>query len=182
MNIRKIIVRSIMFISSYAPLYVFLLILQYEDIKKSAWSSLSIMFLLVMIFFISVSAFSLICIRNSIVGNAYRIMNVKRPNGSVITYVFTYIVPILSISIKNVPNLIVNLLLFILVWFLYIRLNLVFMNPLWALFGYITYEDQDNYIITDIPFEQLSKTNCSLKGSYLVNDVFLAKKKDNLII
>ena len=50
MNIRKIIVRSIMFISSYAPLYVFLLILQYEDIKKSAWSSLSIMFLLVMIF------------------------------------------------------------------------------------------------------------------------------------
>ena len=109
-------------------------------------------------------------------------MNVKRPNGSVITYVFTYIVPILSISIKNVPNLIVNLLLFILVWFLYIRLNLVFMNPLWALFGYITYEDQDNYIITDIPFEQLSKTNCSLKGSYLVNDVFLAKKKDNLII
>lgn len=182
MNIRKLLVRSMMFVSSYAPLYVFLLILQYEDIKNNACSGLSIMFLIIMFLFILVSVFSLICIWNSIAGNTYRIMNVKRPNSSVITYVFTYIVPILSISIKNVPNLIVNLLLFILVWFLYIRLDLVFMNPLWALFGYITYEDQGDYIITDIPFEQLSKINCSLKGSYLINDVFLAKKKDNLTI
>lgn len=181
MDLKKIMVRSIMFISSYAPLYVFLLILQYNQLQKWDTSYLVLSFLVLMIFFILVSLFSIYSINNIPQGNTYRIQHIKQAKENIISYVFTYIVPILSISLENIPVVIVNLLLFCLVWLLYVKLNLVYLNPLWALFGYVTYEDNDKYIITDISFDSLKRINIPLNGTYLVNNVFLARQKDNAL-
>lgn len=179
MNIKTVVVRSIMFISSYAPLYVFLLILQYDQLGKWRTNNLVLGFIILMVIFILISVFSIWCIKKSPLGNTYKIKNIKQAKENIISYVFTYIVPILSVSIEKPPIAIVNLLLFILVWLLYIKLNLVYLNPLWTIFGFITYEDDDKYIISDIRYDDLKRLSIPLKGIYLVNNVFLAKKKDN---
>lgn len=179
---RKILVRSMMFISSYSPLYLFLLILQYDNYHKTltVGNKFLGLFVAVMFIFILISIYSMYILKVSSGANRLVVGKVKRANDSVISYVFTYIIPVLSFSLDSVPIILVNLLLFMLIWFLYIKLNLMYLNPLWALQGYIAYEMDDNYIITDMMVDDIKRREGkTLKGFFLVNGIFVAKKKDN---
>lgn len=53
------------------------------------------------------------------------------------------------------------------------KLNLIFINPLWTIFGYVAYEYKDGYIITDMPIEELRRRN-TVNGVFLVNGIFLS--------
>ena len=189
---REIIVKSIMFISSYFPLYVFLAIQQfdaflniYNTIKTLEFNkinSFELFFCLIVIVFIAISILSIILLRDGDYYNLFCFKDIKRANDDVISYVFTYIIPILSFSLDKPSTLLVNCLLFLLIWFLYIRLSLIYLNPLWALFGYISYESDNGYIITDMLMNEIKRRkDKQLNGYYLTNGVFVAKRKYNQI-
>lgn len=58
-------------------------------------------------------------------------------------------------------------------------LNLIYINPFWALFGYVVYRDLNKEIlITNISRESL-KNKKSVYGYYLSNDIFVAHRKNN---
>ena len=84
-------------------------------------------------------------------------------------------------KIINKYEIIVNILLFILIGYLYIRLNLLYLNPLWSMFGYIPYRvNNDTILITNYKISELKiklKNNQSIKGFYMANDIFIAKKE-----
>ena len=67
------------------------------------------------------------------------IENIERPDDTIISYIMTYIIPIVTVNSISKYEIIVNILLFILIGYLYIRLNLLYLNPLWSMFGYIPY-------------------------------------------
>ncbi|WP_441562090.1 hypothetical protein ACSZOP_07135 [Colibacter massiliensis] len=179
--IKAIFVRSIMFISSYFPLYILLLISQGDLLlpfgnttQKLTWYSGS--FIVALGILIVISLISILLLKNAPIGSYCNPVNMKRPDDKVMNYVFIYIIPILGLSFNDFHSVIVNVLLFLMIWFLYIKLDLIFVNPLWSLFGYISYEYDGGYIITDIRYEDVVRTKTPLLGCYLTNRIFLARK------
>ena len=181
---REWLVRSIMFVSSYLPLYILLLIYQWESIFNNIFSiNLNVMPVGVFIFLlfgIGISFLSVFLLKHVTAGNTCRVQEVKRPDDKVMDYVFTYILPIVSLSIENPVTVWGNLLLFLLLWYLYVRLNLLFINPLWVICGYTSYEYLNGHLITDMRFDEI-KNREELEGVFLANGVFLAHRKENPI-
>ena len=178
----RFIVKSLMFISSYLPLYMLLIILDWSlvlDIyyQRASTSTFFIVGLLAVL--IAISVITLILFIKIETGNYCQYKIINRPDDKVISYIFTYIVPILSLDITNINKIIVNLALVALVWGLYIKLDLFYLNPALVFMGYVTYTTDDKTIITDIPYSQLKRETGSLSGCFITNDIFIAKKKYN---
>lgn len=180
-RVLNIFIKSIMFISSYFPLYVMLIILYARKImtgfyeKNIVW----IISFIVLLILIAISFGSLILLKAGTGNRKKAIENLERPDDTVLSYIMTYIIPLVANEDSSVEVYIVNILLFILIGYIYLRLNLIYLNPLWAMFGHIVYRDSNkDIIITNLSRESLRNKKV-LYGYYLSNDIFVAHKKDN---
>lgn len=173
--------KIIMFISSYFPLYIMLLILYFENYKDVGNNPTMKKYLLLIcvIIFIIISFCSIILLYVSKGNRKVTVEKLERPDDTIISYIMTYIIPLLSIDITKKSTILVNFILFLVIGYLYIRLNLVYLNPLWAIFGYLSYRfDDDKILITNIRYNNLKKFK-ELNGYYLLNSIFVAQKRDN---
>lgn len=179
----------LLFISSYFPLYIFILILKgdvlYRGVINDTFSSASIFFFLlilllilslVVVFYVKFKKFR---------ENRKKILFVERENDSIMNYIFTYIIPLMSIFYdeNSIQLIFVNILLFLLLWYLYIKLKVLHLNPLLALIGFIPYKINDGILITNITYNQLLEFKTlgqELRGISIDPGIFLAKKSDNL--
>ncbi len=181
---KRILVKGILFISSYFPLYIFLLILNidsYNSTEKIQRIPV-IIFLVSMLLCIIISIVSLTAIVVSKNGTKkLMIENIERPDDTILSYIMTYIIPILTVNNMDKYQIFVNILLFILIGYLYIRLNLLYLNPLWSMFGYISYRvNNDTVLITNYKMADLKnkvKNKQSIEGFYMANGIFIAKKE-----
>lgn len=109
------------------------------------------------------------------------IENIERPDDTIISYIMTYIIPIVTVNNISKYEIIVNILLFILIGYLYIRLNLLYLNPLWSMFGYIPYRiNNDTILITNYKMPELKnkqKNGQLIKGFFMANDIFIAQRE-----
>ena len=170
-KICNIMFRIIMFISSYFPLYIMILILYISKLSKG-----TIIFIVVLI---CISIISLIIFK---LGKGTREINFddfENPDDAVLSYVMTYIIPLINNGDNLKEVYIVNILLFILIGYIYIRLNLIYLNPLWAMFGYVIYRNTNRDIIITNVSRHALRHKKGLKGYYISNDIFIAHKKDN---
>ncbi|NLB91699.1 MAG: hypothetical protein GX786_10840 [Clostridiales bacterium] len=166
--------KILMFVSSYFPLYVMLIILNWENILKSTIMACVLGPLILL------SLGSVYLLHKGKGNRSETIGKISRPDDVVISYIMTYIIPLMSGMDGNKATIIVNFLLYLLIGYMYIRLNLVYINPLWAIWGYIVYrEESERIIITNLPYDYIKKQN-ELIGYYIMNDIFVAKKSDNL--
>lgn len=173
-----------MFLSSYFPLYIMMLLMYFEKYNNVCADPTlkKVIFLLGCCGAIIISVVSVFLLLKSGGNKEFKFEKIERPDDTVISYIMTYIIPLLSIDIAKNSTIAVNFLLFIVIGYLYIRLNLVYLNPLWAIFGYVSYRvDDDKILITNIPSNNLKKLR-AVYGYYLVNSIFVAKQKDNLIV
>ncbi|MBS5720854.1 MAG: hypothetical protein KHW50_00490 [Clostridium sp.] len=181
---KKNLMKCLLFISSYFPLYFFLLVLNfdqynsYEKIKRIP----IIIFLISMLICMIVSLISIVLIKVSKNGTKkILIENIERPDDTIISYIMTYIIPIVTVNNISKYEIIVNILLFILIGYLYIRLNLLYLNPLWSMFGYIPYRiNNDTILITNYKMSELKnkqKNGQLIKGFFMVNDIFIAQRE-----
>lgn len=180
---------SCLFISSYFPLYIFIVVIKYESILNSFFvedSYLSKLLFFILVFLIIISIFVACVIKfTNINSNLRRITSVERDSDSIISYIFTYIIPIMSAfndTSVSYSFILVNLLLFLMVWYLYIKLSILYLNPLLAAIGYIPYRVNDGIILTDMTYNELlefKRLNINIRGESIVSGIFLAKRKDN---
>lgn len=70
--------------------------------------------------------------------------NIKSKEFEHLTFIATYVLPLLAYQIKDVKSFIVFLLLLILIGFLYVKLNWYYLNPVLLLFGYSIYSAEAN--------------------------------------
>ncbi len=181
--------RITMFISSYFPLYVMLLIQNsnnYNTIDKIIGliypvNYKMILFIGVLLFFILISFISIIDIKRTKGNEYYSINKIHRPDDTVISYMMTYIIPLLTTNDLSNQTILINIFLFSLIGYMYIRLNLIYLNPLWSVFGYIMYKtDTDMILITDIPYFRIKSLNNSrVKGRLLGSNIYLIQKREN---
>lgn len=166
-----------MFILSFSPLYILLIIINLQILQDSFLAG-DYSFFIIISMFLGISIITLILFIQLPAMNAIDFRSIRMPKDSVISYIFTYIIPLVSFDINRPETIVANLFLFFLVWLLYVRLNLFYLNPILVLLGYISYEADDKIIIINIPYYRLLHTN-HLRGSYFTNDIFIAKKVDN---
>ena len=81
-------------------------------------------------------------------------------------------------DLDNLGTVLANIFLFLLIWCLYVRLNLFYINPILSVFGYLSYEADGKIIITNIPYQKLIHTH-KLNGAYFSDEIFVAKKQAN---
>lgn len=156
-----ILYKIILFISSFAPLYVMLIIqeidraIKYENIYKLSLSIYSYWFVLIIVSIISIIS---VCIIFKDSGNeTIKVdINLEKQGDNVISYIMTYLVPLLSINPNDYINLIQNAFLFIIIGVIYIQQNLLFLNPIFSLLNYKFYKNSKNeFILSRYTIEEL---------------------------
>ncbi len=170
-----------MFISSYFPLYIMLLILHFGKLKTvfDVVTVKKVAFLICMGIGILVSLLSTLIILRGTGTKQLIITELERPDDTIISYMMTYIIPILSIDFQDYGVIAVNFIMFLLIGYLYIRLNLLYLNPLWSVAGFLAYRvNSEVVVITNIKYAELKRIN-KLKGYYVANDIFIARKESN---
>jgi hypothetical protein len=182
-KILRVFIKVEMFISSYFPLYILLLVLYWEKYNEKSdfenWKTT--LFLGVIFTLIFLSIISLFFLYKSENGTKKIIIEeIERPDDTVISYLMTYVIPIVTTN-TNMSSIIVNAILFALIGYFYIRLNLLYLNPLWSIFGYVSYRiNIDTIIVTNYKYSELKQlkiSNKGIRGVFIANDIFLAKKE-----
>ncbi|HBQ26076.1 MAG TPA: hypothetical protein DD791_06755 [Syntrophomonas sp.] len=69
----------------------------------------------------------------------YKIKSIKNENYEYLTFLTTYIIPLICIDLSNIRYVIVLAILLLLIGFIFIRMDLYYGNPTLALLGYRLY-------------------------------------------
>ncbi len=110
--------------------------------------------------------------------------NYKLIGDNIVSYIVTYLIPFMTLDLRNLPSVISNLLLFSLIASLYVRYDLEYLNPILGLAGYrvfVSTGDGRATIITRISadkLKQMKDNNIVVKKKVIVSDVFLIKPVD----
>lgn len=94
-------------------------------------------------------------------------------NIDILNYVFTYLVPMLSLNINSYGSIAANFLLIYIVGYIYIKTNQIYQNPIFLLKNIYVYELNETYqIITDINRIHLLKNFDEVKKlKYDINEI-----------
>lgn len=113
----------------------------------------------------------------------YEIISIKNENYEYLTFLTTYIIPLICIDLTKVRNVIVLGVLLVLIGFIFIRIDLYYGNPTLALMGYRLYraeikgcEAPDGIIL--ISRDRLNKAS-SIKWIPIDEYVWIAKEIKN---
>lgn len=184
-----LIMRINMFISSYFPLYLILLFLNLDKINRKCkllklikFSNIKeSLFILILLMLIMISLKTIWDLKKTRGSETYTFKNINNPDDSIISYMMTYIIPLLSSDFLSKDTLIINITLFLLIGFMYLQLNLLYLNPLWLLFGYYTYKtESDKIAISNIKYSDIKSLEGEpLRGCLLGGKIYLIQKKDN---
>lgn len=174
-SIPDILKKTTLFVSSYIPLFLFLIINSLDFCNnKSIYSQLGqlkILIPILMLIILSIILLRLVCkpkytSKFEIKSEYYN--SIEKTGENVISYLMTYIVPLMS-SIQNgkldFNNLIINIFLFIIIGIVYVKQDLVYLNPLLSCltFNVFKTKEENHYIITRLSFNKIKEfevTSC----------------------
>ncbi|HEF5707180.1 MULTISPECIES: hypothetical protein [Bacillus cereus group] len=151
----SILFRIGLYISSFFPLYVLLIVNNYK--YYTSWKKIKDILLFVdflpsifsytLILLIIFSVVYLIVIMKINLNERHQFVGVCKTEDKLLNYVVTYLVPLLSIDITKANSMLVNLGLFLLLGFIYVNNSLVYLNPLFLFFKYNVFITKDNDVI-----------------------------------
>lgn len=126
--------RLLLFSSSYSPLFVILGILnsfgnQTVSLSLFVVAIMSFLFLLFFLWY-----------EKRFESHSVTITRVSPHDADTMSYIVTYLLPFISISFSDVRNAIALCILLAVVAILYIRSNLIYVNPILSLLGYHLFE------------------------------------------
>ncbi|MGE4456613.1 MAG: hypothetical protein AB7E13_06740 [Arcobacteraceae bacterium] len=125
-----------LFLTSYSPLAIIYLIVDFDSeevcyFTNPIWS-LSAIVLIILLFIFTYLFFR--HFNNSQDNENVSIVSVSNMDGELLSYIFTYILPFLGFPEDK--KLIVSLFILVMIGFIYIRSNMIGINPIIGLFGY----------------------------------------------
>lgn len=185
-----------LFLSSYLPLYILIIIQNYSFFSSMLKNILiklngisgtikeeppyKWIFFVVIIF---LNLISFCTIHRFVISKSNRKFNItgkyEKTGDSIISYIFTYLVPLLSMDINNGNSIIVNLLLFIFIGVLYVAQDLIYLNPILALLGFSFYINDEKIIITKFSLEKLKEfeeNGYKVKGNRLGSYIYVFRE------
>ncbi|MFS0670136.1 hypothetical protein AB1L12_19740 [Peribacillus frigoritolerans] len=179
-----------LYVSSFFPLYVLLIVDNYKYF--TSWKKLEGIFLFnnflpsifsyVLTILIVLSFVSLFIILRISLNEKHQFVGIYKTEDNLLSYVVTYLVPILSIDITKANSLLVNLGLFSLLGFIYVKNSLVYLNPLFLFFKYNVFLTEKNEVlISDFDIYDLKNIEGErVRTRVLSYKIYLVRKKDSI--
>jgi len=130
----SVLIRILLFFSSYFPLFLIFTIQNYNKHGNIA------------LFPVIVGTIALIGLAlfiRWVHGSAARretVVSVQRKDSEVMSYIVTYIIPFIGLDLSIFANLFSLCLFFLMLMIIYINTNLIHINPMMNIFGYHIYE------------------------------------------
>jgi len=190
----KNFIKILFFISSYFPLFVFLVInnITPNDNKKHSykgykeiWANMDLntkIFWMTIFILIIVSILAMYFITHWMTTrHPMDVPNVNLLKDEVMSYVVTYVVPLLSLDIKNTASLIINLLLFITIGIIYVKNDLIYLNPVLSLFGYRVYSNEHRIFLSKMSSQEITRLrelNEKVIVWHIIGEVYMMKRSD----
>lgn len=173
-----------LYISSYIPLYFLILIKEYNQFFDTLVNinrpKLPSIFVYVTSFFL---IYSLCIIRKNFFGKSTETFTVSEKyetvTDSVMNYVMTYIIPMISIDFSQPITVITNFLLFVFIGIIYVKNDLIYLNPLISIRRNIFLSD-DKIVIskfTQGELKRFKKENIKVVGKKLSSNVLIYQDK-----
>jgi len=132
-------IKVILFLSSYTFLFIILMIQNYTNLK--------LLYFLGGLIVVSNLILGIVIKRcKSLADSFVKIKSLENRNSLNTAYLVTYIIPFLNINFSEITDSISLLLLFVIVGFLYIKSDMVYVNPMLNLFHFnlLKVEDKEN--------------------------------------
>lgn len=162
-------VKVCLFLVSYFPLFVIMIILHYDNsiILYASITTLSVGF---------VGLFITFYVLNRISGE-YKQATSTNPESKInFQYFLAYIIPFVAIDMDSMRQMVAYAVLFIFLGILYIRTELIYVNPTLTMLGYhlfkIKIKDENILLITKNSFEKVLKNPVVLIG----RDLYLEQR------
>ena len=181
-----------LFITSYLPLYLWLLFSNINYSKFSLDRLIAFDFdhkiiRSVFVFLIFVSIFKLWILfkldgKESI--KISRRMEISPESDSLMNYIVTYFTPLLSFDMNNTTSIFMNSLLFLLIGLMYVGSNASYLNPVLGVFGFkifgVTGFPHAHHIITNLSFDDIEtarETDVELSKYRLGDGIYILMRK-----
>lgn len=122
-------VKLFLFLSSYSPLFIILAIKNYVFTY----------FVVAMVAIIAIAfSFLFLVLRKAskMSGEYQEITDMEDKSDKFLEYIIAYIIPFLGFSFNNIPDIISLAIIFVMIGILYIRSDLIYMNPILNFMGY----------------------------------------------
>lgn len=155
--------KIMLYLSSYLPLYFLLFLNIFFNIDNESKVERNInLYTLARFENLQVSIYAIILVTLSCISiyNVFSLIVFKKGNeeiliesqfssmgDNIISYIMTYIVPMLSIDPFNLWSLLSNTFLFVIIGVIYISNNLIFLNPVVAILGFKIFKDDEGSIV-----------------------------------
>lgn len=145
-DILKDQIKTILFLSSYTLLFIILIIRNYTN--------LYLVYSLTGLILISNLILIIVIKRCKSLGDEFiKVKSINNKNSLNTAYLVTYIIPFLNIDFTSITDTISLILLFIVIGFLYIKSDMIYVNPMLNLFHYDlieakTIKDENILLIT----------------------------------
>lgn len=181
-------VKWLLFLSSYIPLFILLVIkhwgvkwvfpqLEYPIFEALAGWKIPILSLgwAILVLLSGFALWLVISVRQSRGGTDFKRVESFRSRDDLITsYILVYIFPFVILDYTQLTNWLAFLVFFLVIGVIQVRSNLLHINPIFAIFNYRIYEiDTGEQVLTVVTRSNLKPTDDSLKTVELSNDVFL---------
>lgn len=178
-----------LYVSSFFPLYILIIIDKYKYIstREKIKAIIRMDNLNPSLFFISlpvlilISFVALLIIMRISLNEKHEFHGIYKTEDNLLSYVVTYLVPILSIDISKGNSLLVNAGLFSLLGFLYVKNSLVYLNPLFLFFRYnIFLTERNEVLISNFDIYELKNLEgIRIRTRVLSYKIYLVRKKDS---
>lgn len=181
-----------LFITSYLPLYLWLLFSNINYSKFSLDRLIAFDFdhkiiRSVFVFLIFVSIFKLRILFKLDGKESTKIprkMEISPESDSLMNYIVTYFTPLLSFDMNNTTSIIMNSLLFLLIGLMYVGSSASYLNPVLGVFGFkifgVTGFPHAHHIITNLSFDDIEtarETDVELSKYGLGDGIYILMRK-----
>lgn len=181
-----------LFITSYLPLYLWLLLSNINYSKFSLDRLIAFDFdhkiiRSVFVFLIFVSIFKLWILFKLDGKESTKIprkMEISPESDSLMNYIVTYFTPLLSFDMNNTTSIIMNSLLFLLIGLMYVGSSASYLNPVLGVFGFkifgVTGFPHAHHIITNLSFDDIEtarETDVELSKYGLGDGIYILMRK-----
>ncbi|MEN2666020.1 hypothetical protein [Listeria aquatica] len=166
-----------MFISSYSPLYLFILILNWSQVSKNPLLQKYV--LAGIIILLTWSMLTVLVVLSNKGNENIDLEGASLKSDEIISYIVTYVVPLITIDINDFRIVLVNILLFIVIGVGYIHQNLIYLNPSMLIFKYRIYEKGSWIALSNMSLDEMKNNKYKLLSKELIPNVYIVRKKDN---
>lgn len=174
--------KSVLFITSYIPLYIILFV-QYFDFSISILKQpllLTLMIITIISFIMLVLFFGIIRNQKNLI-KTIEVRNVRPIKESNLTYLLSNIIPLIAFDFTNRQQIVSFLIIFLVLLMMYVKYCLITYNPTTELLGYTSYSAEvyngdkkinDIVVLSKCKFYH-QNTFYNVKGIQLDNDFWL---------